>query len=192
MTISRSICSLPELASANTAQVLLPSRARTSMRCTMPSAPGAVDTRMRSESVRCRSTAAVRSIAEASVRTFTASTAWARGAPNTTASRPTAAKTARKRRKIGTSRLRNPTSARPDQYRGGTAWASASALTKSVSTMRPKAAPRRCKRPVRKPRPVLFGGVKRRARSCRYAGSIPCAHARPPPPAAGRCCPSPA
>src|SRR3954454_22516235 len=81
MTISRSICSLPELASANTAQLLLPSRARTSMRWTIPSGPGAVDTRIRSLSVRCRSTAAVRSIADASLGTFTACTACAGNTP---------------------------------------------------------------------------------------------------------------
>ena len=73
----RSICSSPELASANTAQLVLPSRARTSMRRMMPSGPGAAETRMRPSSVRCRSAASVRSIADASVRTLMASTARA-------------------------------------------------------------------------------------------------------------------
>src|SRR5215510_12318105 len=90
MTISRSICSLPELTSANTAQLRLPSRARTSMRCTMPSGPGAVDTRIRSCSVRWRSTAAVRSMAAASSRTPMASTATAGLMP------PSIARTARR------------------------------------------------------------------------------------------------
>ena len=47
----------------------------------MPSGPGAVDTRMRSPSVRWRSTAAVRSIAAASSRTLIASTARGRRRP---------------------------------------------------------------------------------------------------------------
>src|SRR6266702_2413560 len=42
MTISRSIWSAPEFASAKTAQLVLPSRARTCMRCTIPAGPGAV------------------------------------------------------------------------------------------------------------------------------------------------------
>src|SRR5581483_5335703 len=51
------------------------------MRRTMPSGPGAAETWMRSTSVFCRSTASVRSMAEASRRTFTASTACAADAP---------------------------------------------------------------------------------------------------------------
>jgi hypothetical protein len=67
------------LVSANTAQLVLASRARTSMRRTMPSGPGAVETWMRSPSVFCTSVAAVRSMAAASSRTFTDSTARAAG-----------------------------------------------------------------------------------------------------------------
>src|SRR5262249_15135240 len=79
----RASCSSPELASANTAQLVLPSRARTSIRRMMPSGPGAAETSSRSVSVRWRSAASVRSIACASVRTLIASTARAGERPTT-------------------------------------------------------------------------------------------------------------
>jgi hypothetical protein len=63
-TSRRSICSSPLLTSANTAHEDEPSpasRARTSMRRTMPSLPGAVDTCTRSSGWRKNCTAVVRS-----------------------------------------------------------------------------------------------------------------------------------
>ena len=77
-TRMRSICSSLGLASANTAQLRWSlAMARTSMRRTIPSGPGAVDTCSRSSTSRYMSTSGRRLITDASRDTGTASRAWA-------------------------------------------------------------------------------------------------------------------
>src|SRR3972149_1748358 len=70
------------------------------MRRTMPSGPGAAETVMRSTSVLSRSPAFVRSMADASGRTFTASTAWALDKPIRRAMTIATGLAAREKRKL--------------------------------------------------------------------------------------------
>src|SRR5216683_112194 len=116
----RSICSSLELASAITAQLVPTSRAGTSMRRTIPSLPGAVETWTRPPSVVNRSTASVRSIAAMSTRTLTASTAWT-GDVNNDAIKTAAAKATRRTLKrqssVPIAPLRCPATPDPSEYR---------------------------------------------------------------------------
>ena len=179
------------------------------MRRMMPSAPGAVETWMRSPSDFGRSIASVMSIAEASMRTLMASTARAQLIPSATPSRTATASTARLRRKTRNLRLFRDSPAGKALMTSPESGARARISSlfndcgkRNPTRNRPGFRPLRqflrdafCGEPAHIPDQVGTASPEnatQSARSCRYAGSSPSARARPPLRAAGRSCRSPA